>query len=261
MTRPRTYKTEAVTLRQMSLGEADRILTIYTPDMGKLRVVAKGIRRTKSRLGGHLELLNCVSVSLSQGRNLDVITEAQIIQSFRGFRDDLRLLSRALYVAELVDRFMVDRLPNYEVYLLLLNVLAWLEQAGQSDLLLRHFEMHLLGYSGYKPELRACVECRSTLEPGDHYFSSVVGGVLCPDCRVKSDDALILISLNAMKVLRFLQQDADYTGASELKVSSKLHTEIERLLHAYIRFLVERELKSVEFMSLVSSNAATYSAG
>ena len=143
MARPRTYKTEAVALRQIPLGEADRILTIYTPDMGKLRVVAKGIRRTKSRLGGHLELLNCVSVSLSQGRNLDVITEAQVIQSFRGFRDDLRLLSRALYVAELVDRFSDERSPNYEVYRLLLEVLSWLEHAGQSDLLLRHFEMVL----------------------------------------------------------------------------------------------------------------------
>ncbi len=261
MVRPRTYKTEAVALRQIPLGEADRILTIYTPDMGKLRVVAKGIRRTKSRLGGHLELLNCVSVSLSQGRNLDVITEAQVIQSFRGFRDDLRLLSRALYVAELVDRFSDERSPNYEVYLLLLEVLSWLEQAGQSDLLLRHFELHLLEYSGYRPELRACVECRVMLEPGDHYFSSAVGGVLCPDCRVKSDDALILISLNAMKVLRFLQRDADCTGAAELKVSSRLQAEIERLLHAYVRFLVERELKSAEFMSLVSSVATTYLVG
>lgn len=261
MPRPRNYKTEAVVLRQMSLGEADRILTLYTPDMGKLRTVAKGIRRAKSRLSGHLELLNCVSISLSQGRNLDVITEVQAIQSFRGFRDDLQLLSRALYVAELVDRFSIERSPNYEVYRLLLETLTWLEQAGQSDLLLRHFEMRLLEYSGYKPELHACVECRSKLEPGDHYFSSAVGGVLCPACRVKSDDAMIPVTLNAMKVLRFLQRDADYAGASKLNVPSKLQAEIERLLHAYVRFLVERELKSAEFMSLVSSSPTTHSSG
>ena len=255
MARPRTYKTEAVALRQMPIGEADRILTLYTPDMGKLRVIAKGIRRTKSRLGGHLELLNCVSVSLSQGRNLDVVTEAEVIQSFRGFRDDLQSLSKALYVAELVDRFSIEHSPNYEIYQILLGVLARLEKVGQSDLLLRHFEIHLMELSGYRPELRSCVECRSRLEPGDHYFSSAVGGVLCPNCRVKSDDPMIPISLNGMKVLRFLQRDADYSDAAGLNVSPKLFAEIERLLQSYIRFLVERDLKSVEFMNLVSSSA------
>ena len=255
MSRPRTYKTECVVIKQTPIGEADRILTLYTPDMGKVRAVAKGVRRTKSKLGGHLELLNNVSVSLSQGRNLDVLTEAEAVQSFKGFREDLRRLSMALYVAELIGGFSVEQSANYGLYQLLLDTLGWLERTRQPDLLLRYFEMQLLDHSGYRPELHRCVECRSKLEPGQHLFDCEGGGFLCPTCRVNSRQALIPASLNAMKVLRLLQREREYARVDGLRVSPGLLHEIERLLRAYVRFLVERELKSAEFMGLVSSGS------
>ena len=254
MSTPRTYKTEAVVLKQMPLGEADRILTFYTQDMGKVRAVAKGVRRPKSRLGGHLELLNGVAVSLSQGRDLDVVTEAQVGHSFRGLREDLERLSRGLYVAELVDGFSVERSSSYTLYRLLLDTLGSLETTAQPDLALRHFEVRLLDVCGYRPELNACVDCRSTLEPGDHVFSCAAGGVLCPDCRAGSDDALVPLSLNAMKVLRFFQRHRDYGQAETLQISGRLPREIERVLRTYIRFLLERQLKSADFIHLVSSS-------
>ena len=253
MTRPRIYKTEAVVLRQIPLGEADRILTLYTPDMGKVRAVAKGVRRPKSRLGGHLELLNHVSVSLSHGRNLDVVSEVQVIQSFKGLREDLQRVSRAIYVAELVDGFSAEQSSNYALYQLLLGALAWLERSGHSDLTLRSFEMRLLDESGYRPELYRCVDCRRTLEPGDHLFSCTNGGVQCPACRVTSSEAMTPLSLNAMKVLRFLQREGENARVARLKVSPRALSEIERLLRTYIRYLMERELKSAEFLHLVSS--------
>ncbi len=253
MSRFRTYKTEAVVLRQTPLGEADRILTLFTPDKGKLRAVAKGVRRPKSRFGGHVELLNHVSVSLAEGRNLDVLTDVEAVQSFRGLRDDLQGLSRAMYVAELVDRFSIERSPNPAVYRMLVDALARLEETEGRELLLRHFEMNLLERSGYKPELLVCVDCRSTLEPADHYFSSANGGALCPACRVRADGSVIPISLNGMKVLRLLQRDANFAAAAGLNIPPTLLAELERLLRSYIRYLVERELKSAEFVSLVSS--------
>ena len=257
MARPRTYKTEAVVLKQTPFGEADRLLTLYTPDLGKLRALAKGVRRPKSRFSGHLELLNHVSVSLAQGRNLDVMTEAHVIKSFRGVREDLQRLSRAIYMAELVDGFSVEQASNYPLYRILLNALDWLEGPGQSDLLLRHFEMHLLGHSGYSPELYRCVECRHELEPGDHLFSSASGGVTCPACCAMSGSGMVPVSLSAMKVLRFLQREEDYARVEGLKVSPGVLREIEGLVRAYVRYLVERELKSVEFMNLVSSAETT----
>ena len=249
---PRTYKTEAVVLKQMPLGEADRIITFYTADAGKVRAVAKGVRRLKSRHGGHLELLNCVSVSLSRGRNLDVVNEAQATRTFRAVREDLPRLSRAMYMAELVDGFSVEQSPNEALYLSLVDALRWLGESERPDLLLRHFEIRLLDQSGYRPEIYDCVECRTTLEPGDHLFSCAVGGVMCPGCRTRSSDALIPLSLSAMKVLRFLLREREHARVEALKVSDGVVREIERLLRAYIRFLAERELKSAEFMNLVS---------
>ena len=253
MAPPHTYKTEAVVLKQTSLGEADRILTLYTPDLGKVRAVARGVRRPKSKLSGHLELLNQVSVSLSYGRNLDSINEAQSIRSFRGFRDDLQRISKAIYMAELVDGFSIENSGNHQLYLLFVDSLSWLERTDNTDLLLRHFELQLLAASGYRPELVNCVECRGRLEPGDHLFASSSGGVLCPDCRTGSEQALIPISLNAMKVLRFLQREEGFAKVDGFSVPADLLAALERLNRVYIRYLTDRDLKSAEFMNLISS--------
>ncbi|MDY6892812.1 MAG: DNA repair protein RecO [Chloroflexota bacterium] len=96
MTIPRTYKTEAIVLKRTNLGEADSIITLYTPDLGKIRAVAKGIRRTKSKLGGHLDLLNRSALLLAYGQNLHVITQSQTIESFIPLKSELRYISSAL---------------------------------------------------------------------------------------------------------------------------------------------------------------------
>ena len=180
MSRPKTYKTEAVVIRQTALGEADRILTLFTLDMGKVRAVAKGVRRQKSKLRGHLELLNRASMSISTGRNLDVVVEAQTIEAFRGVTEDLERLTRGLYLAELTEGFTVEHSSNEPVYRLLIETLKLLSVADRPDLLLRRFETRLLGHSGFSPQLYECVECASDLEPRDHLFSCSRGGVVCP---------------------------------------------------------------------------------
>ena len=253
MSRSRVYKTEAVVLKQTPLGEADRILTLFAPDIGKVRAVGKGVRRVKSRLGGHLELLNLVDVSVYSGRNLDVIQEAQATRTFRGFKEDLPRLSKALYIAELVESVTAEWSASDALYDLLVLSLDWLERQEHPDLLIRHFEVQFLEHAGYKPELYLCVECRSRLEPDDHMFSCANGGVLCPTCRVRSGEILLPIALNTMKVLRFLQQRDRYDDVVGLRTSAQQMTQIERLTRTYVRFLLEKELKSVEFMDRVTS--------
>ena len=252
MSRFRTYRTEGVVIRQMPLGEADRILTLCSPDMGKVRAVAKGVRRTKSRLGGHLELLNRASVSVAIGRNLDTISEASAISTFGNIRGDLRKVSRGMYVVELVDTFSMEGNGNRAIYHLLLNTLLWLERADNQDMLMRWFEMRLLDCSGYMPELVHCVECRKWLEPADHLFVCDAGGVLCPNCRTASSGALLPLPMNTMKTLRFVQRELHFNNVETLKVSEQILKDMERLMRTYIRHIMEREIKSAEFVSLTT---------
>ena len=245
MTAPKVYKTEAIVLKTLNVGEADKILTLYTPNLGKFSAMAKGVRRPKSKLGGHLGRLTHSSLMLARGRNLDVITQSETISSFLPLRGDLWRSSLALYAAELVDQFTVEHVENYPIFRLLLDTLHRLCETEDGELTLRYFELHLLTHLGYKPELHQCMACKSALEPVTNFFSPS-GGVLCPQCRQREPLSRPL-SVNALKVLRFLAS-SDYTRASRLRLNSELSRELESLMRQYIRYHLEREVNSVEFL-------------
>ncbi|MDD5082411.1 MAG: DNA repair protein RecO [Dehalococcoidales bacterium] len=246
MSNPRNYQTEAIIIKKTKLGEADRILTLFTPHLGKIQAVAKGVRRPKSKLAGHLELLTHSLVSLARGHNLDVITGSQTINGFLLLKSDLWLTSCALYLAELVNQFTADHQENYSLFQLLLATMQRLEQPGNNELLLRYFEVHLLSEAGYRPQLHQCVVCHTTLQPMTNTFSSSAGGVLCPECGEDQSMASPL-SVNALKVLRLLQSD-DYPTVSRLKIDSSLARELDEVLRDYLRYLLEREIKSVAWL-------------
>ena len=119
MPAPRTYQTEAIIIKKTRLGEADVILTLYTPELGKIQGFAKSLRKTKSKLAGHLELLTHSMVSLARGRNIDTITGSQTINSFLRLKSDLQLTSCALYATELVNQFTAEHIENQPLFQLL----------------------------------------------------------------------------------------------------------------------------------------------
>jgi len=246
MTAPRVYQTEAIIIKRIKLGEADRILTLYTPELGKLKAVAKGNRRPQSKLGGHVELLTHSRLMLARGRNLDIITQAQTINNFLAIKDDLELISRGLYIAELVDSFTGEHIEDRRIFDLVLDALQQLSHANDCELVLRYFELHLLNYLGYRPQLQQCTECNSPLKPEANFFSPSRGGVLCHDCGFHEPVARP-ISLNALKVLR-LWQNCDYAAARRVKISSKLDTELEQVMREHIKYLLEKQLKSTAWL-------------
>jgi DNA repair protein RecO (recombination protein O) len=253
MSKPRTYQTEAIIIKKIKLGEADRILTLYTPHLGKIRAVAKGVRRPRSKLAGHLELLTHSQVSLARGRNIDTIIGSQTINSFLPLKSDLELTSYALYATELVDQFAADHIENYPLFQLLLETLHNLCQGGDNELALRYFELHLLNEVGYRPELQQCVSCHSRLEPTTNSFCPGAGGVLCPDCR-QSQALSHPLSVNALKVLRLLQS-SDYGTASRLRLPPELSRELEGVMRGYISYLLEREVKSTAWLDTLRRQA------
>ena len=246
MSKPRNYQTEAIIVKKTKLGEADRILTLYTPHLGKIRAVAKGVRRPRSKLAGHLELLTHSQVSLARGRNLDTIIGSQTINSFLPLKSDLWLTSCALYATELVDQFTADQVENYPLFQLLLETMHRLCQASDNELVLRYFELHLLNEVGYRPQLQQCVSCHLPLEPITNSFCPDAGGMLCPHCS-QNQPLTYPLSLNALKVLRLLQ-GSDYDTARKLKINPELSHELEEVMRHYLKYLLEREVKSAAWL-------------
>ncbi len=246
MTRPRNYQTEAIIIKKTKLGEADRILTLYTPHLGKIQAVAKGVRRPRSKMAGHLELLTHSLVSLARGRNLDTVTGSQTIASFLPLKSNLELTSYALYTTELVEQFTADHDENYPLFELLLETMHQLCQENSSEVTLRYFELHLLDRVGYRPQLGQCVSCRQPPRPVTNFFSPRAGGVLCPNCQ-QSQPITYSLSVDALKVLRWLQ-GVDLSTASHLKIAPALSRELELVMRGHLKYLLEREVKSTTWL-------------
>ena len=253
MPKPRTYQTEAIIIKKIKLGEADRILTLYTPHLGKIQAVAKGVRRPRSKLSGHLELITHSQVSLARGRNLDTITGSQTIDSFLPLKSDLWLTSCALYVTELINQFTADHIENYPLFQLLLETMHRLCQARDIELVLHYFELHLLDEVGYRPQLQQCVSCHSPLKPVTNAFSPTDGGVLCPKCSQRRSLTYPL-SVSALKVLRLLQS-SNYDTASKLKMNSELSHELDEVMSHYLEYLLDREVKSAAWLDILREQA------
>ena len=249
MSTPRVYRTEAVVLRHARYDEAGRILTLFTPNYGKLRAIAKGVLRPTSRLAGHLEVLSRSALLLAHTRTLDIVTQAQTVESYLTIRQDLGRTSIALYAVELLDRLSEDHYESYAAYQLLLTFLQWLSAVQQPDLPIRYFEMQLLELSGYRPELYMCLQCKSPLQPQLNAFSPAAGGGLCPQCASDNPEARP-ISVNALKVLRLLQGN-DHAQIRRLRLDSPLARELEQLMRHYMPHITERELRSAAFIDAV----------
>jgi DNA repair protein RecO (recombination protein O) len=246
MSKPRTYQTEAIIIKKTRLREADVIFTLYTPHLGKIQAFAKSVRKTRSKMAGHLELLTHSQVSLARGRNLDTIIGSQTINSFLPLKSNLWLTSCGLYIIELVNQFTADDVENLTLFQLLEATLGHLCCTSNRDLTLRYFELHLLDEAGYRPQLHQCVSCQKTLAPEVNYFSPGSGGMLCPECAANHPSSQP-VSVNAQKILRLLQ-NSDYSTVERLKIDAVLSRELEGVMSDYLRHLLERDVKSAAWL-------------
>ena len=251
MPQERLYRTEAIILRRVDLGEADRLLTIFTPGRGKLRVVAKGARKPGSRKGGHVELFTRSTLLVARARELDIVSQAETLEAYRALREDLLRSTYAHYLAELLDRFTGEEEEGAELYDLLADTLSRLCDAPNPALVARYYELHLLALAGYQPRLFDCVNCGRLLrevesESPPYGFDCARGGVLCDRCASRTRDASPL-SLAALQVLRHAGR-ADWPTFAALDPRLLVAREVEQVMQRYITYVMERNLKSVEFL-------------
>ena len=245
----RLYRTEAIVLKYADFGEADRLLTLFTPRMGKLRAIAKGVRKTTSRKSGHLEPFMRTRLLVARGRELDIISQAEVIEPYPALRTDLWRLGYASYLSELLDSFVQEEEENEAIYELLADALGWISTDTDLDLPTRFYELRVLSYTGYRPQVYHCLQCHHDIRPERNYFSPSEGGVLCPSCGAGRADALP-IAVNPLKVLRFLQSN-DYATCRQVRISAETHRQMERVMQAYIAYHLEKRLKSTAFLNLL----------
>ena len=242
------YKTNALVLRRIPLGEKDKIVTLFTREYGKLNAVEKGERKTTSRLAGSTEPLMLLRALLAEGMNLDILTQCEIKESFPMLRGDFGLILRATYACELLDKLTVERDPSPEAFDLLLSTLYVLQRAVVPDVALHAFELQFLAQIGYEPRLDACARCGRDLADGEALaFSPSRGGLLCAPCADAADDSLTVSPTTTRMMIRLLSED-DAKALARIELAAPEREEMARILRAHLRFRLERDVKSTEFL-------------
>lgn len=251
-TRERLYRTRAVILSRRDYGDADRILTIFTPDLGKREVIAKGARKTTSRKAGHLEPLTHAALLVAQARTWDIVTEAVTVESFRHVRENLEAIGCASYLCELVGSFTEADDDSQPLWDLLLDALRTLDAYSSNvasfepRLLLRWFDLHLLSVTGFQPQFFHCLGCGAPLQPAINYLSLQAGGVFCAQCGASQGDVEAL-DADVLKVLRYLQSQP-WPAVQKLAVRPHIFQQVETVLYRYLLTVLEHHLKSTDFL-------------
>jgi len=249
-TKFRSFRVDAVVLRHSNYGEADRLLTLYTRQLGKLRVIAKGARKIASRKAGHIEPFTHVKMQLAKGRDMFLLTQADTVDAYLPLREDLILTSQASYVMELLDRFTYENdTENTSTFRLLTDTLARLASKADAWLIIRYYEMRLLDFMGFRPQLFQCANCGSEIIAENQYFSFSAGGVICPRCGHGLPNVRN-ISVDTLKYLRHFQRSS-YAEASRARPSLEVQQEAEVLMQGYFTYLLERELNTPGFLKKI----------
>lgn len=248
MPRPdRAFRTPALILKRRDFGEADRLLTVLTPDHGKLTVIAKGARKPTSTRTGHVELFTRADMLIHRGRDFGIVQQVEMTRPFLPLREDLHLGAYASYAAELLDRFTAEADDETRALFELADqTLERLCSADDPLLALRYFEMRLLDLVGFRPELTRCVISREPVEAEDQYFSYAEGGVVRPAYAGRGT-ALVPVTMLTLKLMRHLQR-SPYEQVRALKIVPGLHADLERVMLGYLTFLLERRLESIDFI-------------
>jgi len=238
------YKEQGIVLRSMNLGEADKIVTILTQGSGKVRAVAKGVRKTTSRFGARVEPFTHVNLMLYRGRgSLDTVTQAEILSSHRHIREDLSLFAAAETMVEATDKVAEEHERNVPLVVLLLNGLRALD-AGPADptAVAESFLLKMLSLSGFHPALTACAVCGS---PDVRLWSAGLGGAVCPGC---ADAGAGVVSPAALQLLAHLAGTdlslVGATGPSEPRITA----EARGMLVGFVEYHLERRMKSVPML-------------
>lgn len=251
--RERSIRTEGIVLRRKDFGESDRILVLFTRKLGRVSVIAKGARKPSSKISGHLELFMRSSFLISRGRNLHIISQAEVIEDYEPLRKNLPGIGLGSYAIELIDAVTYEEGSNLKLYNLLISTLDSLSAGQDPDIIIRYYEIHLLDLVGFRPELFACVECGKKTIEQDQFISGELGGAVCPECALGITGAVIRpVSSRVLKYLRHFQR-SDRNSLLALEIPGEIMDDLEKLIHYYLTHTLEKHLNSPAFIKRIKN--------
>ncbi len=243
----RIRKLEAVVISHRDFGEADRFVKVFSREIGKVDAIAKGVRKPRSRKAAHLEPFTHVALVLARGQSTWIITQAEMLTAFNAIRDDLRKTAQAAYVVELADQLTAHDQVDSAVFRLVLESLKRVDRLPDPFNALCHFELNLLGLSGFRPEFFKCVGCGQDIQPQEQFFSARMGGVLCPQCASSGGD-FERIGLPALRYLRHFSRSS-YQECARVSIPEVIRKEMRRIITVHINSVTERRLNSPDFLN------------
>jgi DNA repair protein RecO (recombination protein O) len=242
--------TNAIVLKSMRWGEADRILTFFSLRLGKVRGIARGARRMKSRFGGMLEPFSSVNLTLFDKRNdgLASVSQVDSLESFISLRENLDHIWAASCMVALVDGVTADRDPSPTIFHTLLEGLRSLVRTDDPGLLTLIFQIHVLGQSGFQPQIDQCASCGRDVGEQSSWFSPSAGGRLCGPCDRGSWDYCLPMSQGSTAFLRQARR-IPFALAARLKATGQVRREVEDIVETYARTVVGKRLPEKELLA------------
>ena len=252
---PLYNKTEAIVLGQHDFGEADKVVTLYTKEFGKLKAVAKGVRRIKCKFGSSMEPFshNHLMLYMQRKRELYVVTGSRIIRTHKELRENFDSFITGSYVVELVNKLTEPEEPNRRLFSLILETFQQIPRQDR-DIIIAIFVTKFLTNAGYKLNLEKCVFCEKPTPLTEQKKLSIQhGGVVCSKCQSRDLQAMVVSSL-ALKYLRKFEI-VDLAKVGRIDIETSIKDELKRIIHFYLFHYLPGRLKTEEFMDkLISSS-------
>ena len=242
------YKTEGIVLKSMEYEEADKIVTIYTKDYGKITAIAKGVRKTKSKFGSSLEILTYSIFLIYKGRNIDIVSQTEILESFFSTSKEVIRFAFAANCVEIVNKLTEEREKNIGLFNLLKEVLHYLRGTNDSKLLALSFKWQTMSILGYRPSLNHCCRCnKSTEDQKEMYFNIREGGLVCNNCIAEDKEECIKVYLYFVKLVRKILITPLSTISNATIPDIKMK-ELEKITDLYIAYHSEKSFKTDRFL-------------
>ncbi|WP_248926650.1 DNA repair protein RecO [Paenibacillus hamazuiensis] len=238
------YRVEGIVIRSMDYGEGNKIITLFSKEVGKVSVMARGAKKVKSRHAAAVQPFTHGYYTFFKGGSMGTLNDAEIIDSFHTLREELKLAAYCSYLTELTDRMLEDQEAHGFLFEQLKAAFQSMAEGKDADILVHIYEMKMLAFAGYSPELMQCVSCG---EPsGEMVFSVSMGGILCGRCKAKDARAHVL-SGGLLKLLRLFEKlDIRRLGQTDVKEQTKL--QLKTLIRAYLDTHIGLQLKSRNFL-------------